>query len=212
MPYPPMRLTSLVTVTAALVAVPAIAAADPVARQLDATAKLPAGVVAKGKRVVQAWTWADKDGPGYLVLSTTQKDGKKGTGRQLFAQLYAGARPRELRLVRDAVENCQLDLVASFVPGSVAVTDIDGDGTPEVSFAYDLDCDAKADGSPRKLLVLEGTAKHALRGTSRGKDPDDKPVGGEYKADPFKGEGALATWAEARWNELLATEPVAVDP
>ena len=188
------------------------AAADPVAKQLDASATLPAGIAAKGKRVVQAWTWTDKNGPGHLVLSTTQRDSKKGTGRQLFAQVYAGAKPRQTRLVRDAVENCQLDLVASFVTGSVAVSDIDGDGTAEVSFAYDLDCDAKADGSPRKLIILEGTAKHALRGTSRGTDPDDKPIGGEYKADPFKGQEALGTWAETRWNELLSSEPVGVDP
>lgn len=189
---------------------PSLAAAEPTATKVDATA-LPKKVAAKGKRIVQAWTWTAKDGPGYLVLSTTQKDSKRGTGRQLFAQLYGGPKLQELRLVRDAVENCQLDLVVSFVTGSVRVTDVDSDGTPEVSFAYDLDCDAKADGSPRKLLVLEGKDKHALRGTSRGVDPDDKPVGGEFKPEGFKGAAALATWAEGRWKELLAVEPVAVD-
>lgn len=186
-------------------------AGDLTASKVEPTA-LPKKVVAKGKRVVQAWTWTAKDGPGYLVLSATQKDSKRGPGRQLFAQLYGGKGPAELRVVRDAVENCQLDLVVSFVTGSVSVTDVDADGTPEVAFAYDLDCDAKADGTPRKLIVLEGKDKHALRGTSRGTDPDDKPVGGEFKAEGFKGAPALATWAEKRWKELLAVEATAVDP
>lgn len=201
-------------VLAALIAAsaPALALADDVAASKVEPGALPKGVVAKGKRVVQAWTWTAKTGPGYLVLSTTQKDSKRGPGRQIFAQLYAGKPLGELRLVRDAVENCQLDLVVSFVTGSVTVSDLDGDGTPEVAFAYDLDCDAKADGSPRKLIVLEGKDKHALRGTSRGLDPDDKPVGGEYKMEGFKGAPALSAWAEKRWKELLAVEPTAVDP
>ncbi|MFN0250683.1 MAG: M949_RS01915 family surface polysaccharide biosynthesis protein [Kofleriaceae bacterium] len=201
---------SLLMSAALLAASSSIALADLALAKVEPSA-LPAEVTGKGKRIVQAWTWTAKSGAGHLVLSTTQKDTKRGTGRQLFAQLY-GPSAKELRLVRDAVANCQLDLVVSFVTDSVSVTDVDADGTPEVAFAYDLDCDARANGSPRKLIVLEGKDKHAVRGTTRGVDPDDKPVGGEFKLDGFKGAPALATWAEARWKELLAVESVAVDP
>lgn len=201
---------SLLVSAVLLAASTSIAIADLAPSKVEPSA-LPKKITAKGKRIVQAWTWNAKSGAGYLVLSTTQNDTKRGTGRQLFAQLY-GPTLQELRLVRDAVENCQLDLVAAFVTDSVSVTDVDADQIPEVAFAYDLDCDAKADGSPRKLIVLEGKDKYAVRGTSRGVDPDDKPVGGEFKRDAFKGAASLASWAEARWKELLAVEPVAVDP
>jgi hypothetical protein len=175
--------------------------------------RLPAPIKAKGKRVIGAWRFA---GPGkasgYLVLSSTSRAGKAGEGRQLFAQLYTGTKPAQVRLVQDGIAACQLDMTASFVQGSVSFEDIDGDGTVEVGFAYDLGCDATERPTPRKLLVLEGTAKHALRGNGRGKDLDDKPAGGDYKADGFKNEGAIATWAEARWNELLETPAINVDP
>ena len=110
-------------VLAAILAASSPVIADDVTASAVEPSALPKKVVAKGKRVVQAWTWTAKDGPGYLVLSTTQKDGRRGTGRQLFAQLYGGKKLAELRLVRDAVENCQLDLVVSFVTGSVVLAD-----------------------------------------------------------------------------------------
>jgi hypothetical protein len=126
--------------------------------------------------------------------------------------VYSGAKPKQLRIVQDGVTNCQLDMTSSFVQGSVSFADVDGDGKVEIGFAYDLNCDATERPTPRKLLVLEGAAKHILRGNGRGKDLDGNPTGGDYKSEGFKGEGAIATWAEARWNELLDTEAVNVDP
>jgi len=197
-----------------LLALLASAEASPItSERLAPEQPLPAPIKAKGKRVIGAWKFA---GPGmtagHLVLSSTSRTGKAGETRQLFAQLYTGAKPKQVRLVQDGVTNCKLDMSASFVQSSVSFEDIDGDSVVEVGFAYDLGCDATERPTPRKLLVLEGTAKHVLRGNGRGKDLDDKPIGGDYKADAFKDEGAIATWAEARWNELLATPAVNVDP
>ncbi len=174
---------------------------------------LPAPIKPKGKRLIATWkfTGADKV-PGYLVLSSSDRSSKAGESRQIFAQLYTGSKPKQVRLVQDGVTNCKLDMTSSFVQGSVSFADVDSDGKVEVAFAYDLGCDATERPTPRKLLVLEGATKHALRGNGLGKDLDDKPIGGDHKADGFKGEAAIATWAEARWTELLATSAVAVDP
>lgn len=181
--------------------------------RLAADAPLPTPIKPKGTRRIAAWkfTGADKV-PGYLVLSSTSRSSKAGESRQLFAQLYAGAKATQIRLVQDGVTNCKLDMTSSFVPGAVSFADVDGDGKVEVAFAYDLGCDATERPTPRKLLVLEGAAKHALRGNGRGKDLDDKPTGGDYKAEGFKGEDAIAKWAQARWTELLATPAINVDP
>lgn len=178
---------------------------------------LPAGVKPQGKRVIGTWEYRGP-GPvsGLLVLSSTDRSTKAGVSRQLFAQVYAvprpGAKPKQVRLVKDAVTNCQLDLTASFVQGSVAFDDVDGDGTAEVAFAYDLGCDATERPTPRKLIILEGAAKFALRGNGRGKTLDGAPAGGDYKADAFKGQEAIGTWAEAHWNQLLDTAAISVDP
>ncbi len=205
------RSPTLILVLTSLVSV---AHAKPItSERLAAGQALPASIKAKGKVLIGAWKYAGPTGaPGHLVLSSTSRSAKTGESRQLFAQLYEGIKPKQIRVVQDGVTNCELDLVASFVQGSVSFEDVDGDGKVEVSFAYDLNCDATERPTPRKLLILEGTAKHALRGTGRGKDLDDKPAGGDYKADAFKNEGALATWAEARWRELLDTETINIDP
>ncbi|MBL0212798.1 MAG: hypothetical protein IPQ07_02830 [Myxococcales bacterium] len=181
--------------------------------RLPSEAPLPSPIKPKGKRLIAAWKFSGADKvPGYLVLSSTTGSTKAGESRQLFAQLYAGAKSAQVRLVQDGVTNCQLDMTSSFVQGAVSFGDVDGDGKVEVAFAYDLGCDATERPTPRKLLVLEGAAKHALRGNGRGKDLDDKPTGGDYKAEGFKGEDAIAKWAKARWTELLATPAINVDP
>jgi len=181
--------------------------------RLGAGQPLPTSIKAKGKVLIGAWKFVGPTGnPGHLVLSSTSRSTKTGESRQLFAQLYQGTTPKQVRLVQDGVTSCKLDMTASFVQGSVSFEDIDGDGKVEVGFAYDLGCDATERPTPRKLLILEGTAKHALRGNGRGKDLDDKPIGGDYQADPFKNEDAIATWAEARWRELLDTAAINVDP
>ena len=179
-------------------------------KQLDASAP-PVKLAVKGKRLVQLWQWKGADGlPSYLALSSTSST-TQGESRELYAQIFTGAQRRELRLVRDGITSCKLDLTASFVAGSVSITDEDADSTPEIAFAYDLDCDARAKATPRKLIVIEGADKHALRGTARGEDDDGKPIGGDFKAD-FKNAPKLQPWAEARWKALLAVPPINVDP
>ncbi len=180
--------------------------------QLVATAPPPVKLPVKGTRLVQLWRWKAADGvANYVALSTTSSKTKRGESRALFAQIFTGPKLRELRLVRDAVESCKLDLVASFVAGSLSITDEDADGVPEIAFGYDLDCDATAKPTPRKLIVVEGPDKHALRGRAIGADPDGKPLGGDYKAE-FKNAPKLQQWAEARWKKLLTVQPVSVDP
>lgn len=208
------RSCRLFTVLASLSAVAHADPSSPIqSERLAPDVSLPASIKAKGKRLIATWkfTGADKV-PGYLVLSSSDRSTKSGESRQIFAQLYAGSKPKQVRLVQDGVANCKLDMTSSFVQGSVSFTDVDSDGKVEVAFAYDLGCDATERPTPRKLLVLEGAAKRVLRGNGLGKDFDDKPIGGDRKADGFKGEAALATWADARWTELLATAAVNVDP
>jgi hypothetical protein len=212
-------LASLAPVVAAADQAPAKAPAAPpsaplqlTTTTLDVSKPLPTALKVKGKRTIAVYQWAaPTGGDGYLVLSSTETKGKRGPGRDLFVQIYGGKKPREVRLVKDGQASCALDLTASFVAGSVAVMDVDADGTPEVSVAYDLGCDATERPTPRKLILVEGATKHAMRGAGMGKDPDGKPLGGEVAADGFKKEAALLGWATDRWKTLLAVAPRAVD-
>jgi hypothetical protein len=208
------------SLTAALVAlltipVPAIRAraeepASLRAAQLDASKPLPSGVKAEGAKVEQVWSWTESDQrtSGLAVFSSTEKrSGGRLSDRRIYVQLFrseAGTL-KQLRLVRDGVGGCEYDLTAEFLPGSVTVTDVDSDGAPELTFAYDLACRSDVSPATRKLLVLEGKDKHALRGTERIDPGNGEVLGGEYKADGFAGQKALKEFAVARWNQLLKT-------
>lgn len=207
-----MRLTfATLAVASLLVAAPA-GAREPgpyEVKQLDAAKPLPKGVKAKGATVEQVWSWQDGDlaTDGLAIFSST--DTVKGghmTGRKLYVQYYRASRGKwkQVRLVQDGVSGCEFDVVARFLPGSVQITDEDTDMVSELSFAYDVDCTSDVSPNTRKLLVLEGKDKHALRGTSQIKEGPDT-YGGEYKADGFKKAPAIKALAEAQWKSLLGS-------
>jgi hypothetical protein len=178
-------------------------------KQVDATQPLPKGVKAKGAVVEQVWTWQDGDlaTDGLAVFSSTEtvKDGHL-TGRKIYVQYFRGkaGKWKQVRLITDGVSGCEFDVIAKFLPGSVQITDEDTDMVSELSFAYDVTCTSDVSPSTRKLLVLEGKDKHALRGTSRiNAGPDS--FGGEFKPDGFKKAPALKALAEAQWKALLGS-------
>jgi hypothetical protein len=200
-----LRTSLLAALAVTSLATQAATAAPPEARQLDAAAPLPKGIKPAGATVEQVWTWTERDPAvtGYAVFSSSERheaDGQHLIDRRLFVQLYQVKRgaAKQLRLIKDGIVGCAWDATAVFLDGSVTVTDQDGDGKAELTFAYDTLCTNDLTPATRKLLVLEGTAKHALRG--RAMVADD---GGDYKADPFRKEAALKAHAEARWKALL---------
>lgn len=171
---------------------------------------LPKGVKAKGATVEQVWTWTEADSKtlGYAVFSSTEKmEEDRIRDRNIYVQLLRGpvGALKELRLVQDATTDCaDADLLAAFVDDSIRVTDEDADGKVELSFAYDLNCTTDVSPSTRKLLVLEQGDKHILRGTARVQVSDTEKIGGDFKAEGFKGQPKLDAFAKARWAALLA--------
>ena len=76
------------------------------------------------------------------------------------------AQRRVLREVRDGVPECDVDMISEFVPGSLMVSDQDGDDIGEVSFAYQLNCAGDVTAAEQKLILLEGGKKYVLRGSA----------------------------------------------
>lgn len=139
------------------------------------------GVIVAGTR------FTDKNGSN-VVLLVHQVEGGGGdmNNRRLWIYHYveASGKRRVLRTVRDQEENCELDNVAGFVEGSLAVTDLDGDGLGEIAFAYNLGCMSDVSPKGRKVVLLENGEKWILRGQSR-VDPGGGPrLGGTFTPDP----------------------------
>lgn len=134
------------------------------------------GVVWSGLR------WRDRDGDNWAVLNHQVEAGGEGLeSRRLLVHHWveSGGKGRMVREVRDQNELCAHDNVTGYVDGSLAVTDLDGDGHGEITFAYVVDCVSDASARRLKLLVLENGDKYILRGKTGG---------------PFTPEPAKSSW------------------
>jgi hypothetical protein len=177
-------------------------------------AELPKGVkVAKGFQLQKAIAWTDKNGGNVLMFSSRESTRTIADveARSVYLNVehvaVAGAKVKQLRLVRDKVEDCDFDLTAEFLDAATGVTDLDNDGVSEVTFAYQLAC--RSDVSPLtvKLLLLENGQKYILRGQSVVPvDNEGKETwGGEYDLDPrpAKWHKAFREHAETLWREIV---------
>jgi hypothetical protein len=159
------------------------------------------GVVHAGSR------FTDKNGTNVVVLVHQVEGGGDLNNRRLWVHHYVeeSGKRRVLRTVRDQEENCELDNVAGFVDGSLAITDLDGDGLGEIAFAYDLGCMSDVSPRGRKVVVLENGEKWILRGQSRVDPGGGPPVGGAFTADPPQKQWprALHEHAVDVWQRLV---------
>lgn len=184
-----MRSLAAVVTLCALVRLAAAAPPKPVA----VTGALPAGVKPSGS-LDAAWAFGDKRGINYVLFSSKALRGGPGpegdptAGAMLYVDHWivpAGGKAKLVRTVRDKVEDCAFSMTAKFHDDAFGVTDLDGDGTGEITFAYETGCRSDVSSDTLKLLVLENGAKYILRGETR----IEGATGGSFTADP----------AEARW-------------
>lgn len=171
----------------------------------------------KGK-IIRGEAWEDANGENLLIF--TEKEVKhKGSSeydppsqsKYIYAYHFAdkGDGYKEIRMIQDYTEKCDLALTAEFRFKTLNITDIDKDNKAEITFAYWLDCSGDLGHSTMKLMMLEDGEKYAIRGTttiSAGHyGPEDIP--GEQNIDAsFKNapEGFLdfakQIWDSGKYN------------
>ena len=162
-----------------------------VARQPLTLAQLPAALRLPGK-LLEAWRWTDANGENTLVASRTvtadSTQASDGRAAHLLVRqsVRHGSSYQQLWQLQDAVTDCPVDLVLGLLPGSLRVTDLDHNGRTETTVLYALAC--KGDVSPNslKLIMHEGAAKYALRGTAveMAGGPDDVARSARIAAGP----------------------------
>ncbi|MBM4780247.1 MAG: hypothetical protein GQE15_21310 [Archangiaceae bacterium] len=164
---------------------------------------LSAPVTAKNGATVRELKFRDTAGEHVVRfelsrVTTKTVDELEQKTRTLKVSHRVGA--KELWSAKDFVETCPFDLLLEVVEGSVEVTDLNDDGMAEVSFAYLLACRSDVSPASAKLLLYEGAAKYALRGSAQ-----DMGGGGEFTADPAfeKAPKGFRAFAEAKWKRLL---------
>ncbi|NVB77945.1 MAG: hypothetical protein HOV81_06075 [Kofleriaceae bacterium] len=165
---------------------------------------LPKGVTVRGT-FQSGVRFTDRNGTNYLLFS--KKAGVQSA--MLFVEDWvvpAKKTPRNLLPVRDFVEDCEMGGVSAvFHDAARSVTDLDGDGIAEVTFAYELACRSDVSPATYKLLLLENGKKFILRGETT-VDPGDGIMGGTFTADPdeSKWPAAFLRHAKQLWTSTSA--------
>jgi hypothetical protein len=146
------------------------AAAQQIAtRPVDLHAPLP-GVTYQGAVEVSR-QWRDRLGDNVLLLTGTPcaantHCANRETYGYHFVRAAGASAYTLLWRTTDGVYDCEFDLTDKVLPRSVSVTDLDGDGVAETSFMYRLACRSDVSPADLKLIMHEGAAKYAIRGTT----------------------------------------------
>lgn len=158
--------------------------------QVDKT-KLATERIVSGGTVISVQGIRDKDGEHILVL--TRRGGaspsRPNTGRIDYIELKAtfyrrtGNQWQPEWTIHDLVDCPNLDSVAEFFPKAVKFTDLNGDGSVEVTVPYHMFCGGAIEPHTVKVILREGATKLAIRGESRMLYPGQEPFGGEHQYD-----------------------------
>jgi len=188
--------------------------------QTDTSGTLPAGLTieavtgkakpAKGstketRTVERVMTWDEDDGKHAAVFAVLTKEGQKDeelwTSKTLYVTTFhvVGDVYKEVLVIRELVNPCNLDIEARFLPGTATLTNLDDDGQAELTFGYQTRCAGDVSPSTKKVLMLEGKQRYALRGNSKITLPGGIVEGGDYKPDFKKAPAAFKEHAIRIW-------------
>ncbi len=159
--------------------------------------------------VIDSLRFTDRHGDQAAVffrLATHAEDPVDGTVSDrivLSAAVYplpgTAAPTTACRQHTDDIECDGVDIEAGFYPDSVSVTDLDGDGTAELTFAYHRFCGGGVDPRGVTVVLREGGNAYVLEGQTLVRVGDDPPFGGGFQMD-----GALRAAPQWVKDKVLA--------
>jgi hypothetical protein len=168
---------------------------------------IPSGCDYKGN-VIEGARWTDKNGENILIISQTKPVVLKEDNREQYIYAYCYTRSDDkynsLWSITDHAES-PCDLHADYLPGTLEIKDINGDGIAESTFLYKLD--ERCDVSPVaiKLMMHSGSTKLVIRGTTRVNIGNGQMVGGEKNIDTAFDSvpASLKKYASEKWDAFL---------
>ncbi|RWY57393.1 M949_RS01915 family surface polysaccharide biosynthesis protein [Mucilaginibacter gilvus] len=209
-----MKLSFLTTVLLAMMILPATLFAQVKTTKLDKNT-IPKSIKYEG-HIIDAVSFTDKDGEHIVVTTESGLTASKGADSEGYrdAALHAYHYKKtgtELKLTwqtYDFVKDCPVDVTASYLPKSFAVTDLDSNGKAEVWLMYKTVCHGDVSPSDMKIIMHEGDKKYAVRGTNKVQVSPKEYAGGKFIYDEaFKtGPKAFREYAGNLWkNNLMET-------
>jgi|SRR6185503_7536740 len=172
---------------------------------------IPKSIQFKG-HIVNAVKYTDSEGTHLVITTETGIVAGKDTADQMSnADLYAycyKVEGNKLTLawqMHDFFNDCPLEEVVNYIPGTFAVTDLNNDGKAEVWLMYLVACRSDVSPGSLKIIMHEGNKKYAMRGENRVNDLPNKYVGGRYTFDDaFKaGPKPFRDYAQQLWKKNM---------
>lgn len=170
---------------------------------------IPKGISYKGT-LKEAVRWTDESGVNLVITCETEEAVSKTAPSEDYREKYLFAHHyllfedsiRQTWKVTDYIKECPLDIAADFVKNTFQVTDLDKDGIAEVWMMYLLTCTGDVSPAEMKIIMYEGTQKHAMRGENKVDIGNGEFVGGDYKFDKAfnQAPGAFRDFAMKLWN------------
>ncbi|MBL8622305.1 MAG: hypothetical protein JNK64_13410 [Myxococcales bacterium] len=147
--------------------------------------------------------WTDRYGTNAVVISR-QEQGRGALLTATHARREGDGSWTTVRAFKEAVDACEFDLSLYAQIGDWSVTDLDGDGLGEATFAWSAGCRSDVSPLTHKVLVVEDGEKYVLRGQTI----DASGAGGTFEADAgfAKAPAPFRAHAEQAWK-ATAKEP-----
>jgi hypothetical protein len=204
----------LISTVLSLVLIPSICTAQQIESRTVPPRAIPTEAAYTGN-LVAARSWTDALGENLLILSLTDELPSKGEyGRDIetYGYHYVRREGRYTLLWRttDFVRECDLDMTLKVGPRTIAITDLDADGTAETTFMYTMGCNGGVDPLTMKLLMHEGETKYAIRGTTDLSVELHSPdYASEMNIDPSLRDApaAFREFAVRHWNRFKRYSP-----
>lgn len=172
-----------------------------------AVTQLPKTIQYKGN-IVQTAQWKDSLGNNTILLTETgihdvDSNGNRGAALYAMHFLNKSDSAQLVWKVYDFIDECPVDVVASFVKNGFAVTDLNQNGIAEVWMMYRITCQGDVSPVPMKIIMYEGKQKYAARGNTKVKVSAGEFMGGDYELDDaFKNApGAFKKYADELWQK-----------
>lgn len=166
--------------------------------------KLYKGQIKYGRR------WKDSRGENIVILTQSGVYWKDVYNAFRSAKLYAyhfvkgtDSTFREVWTLNEMVDECAYEVKCEFYQNSFAITDLDGDGLAEVSFAYVLGCKTGFEPDKKKLVFYEGKEEYHIKGTTTILKAKQK-IGGEKVVEKKfdQAPDAFLQFANKQWDKL----------
>lgn len=161
--------------------------------------------------IKHAVTWTDSSGTHFVVASETGNVENRKQPENQDAELFAYHYSRTTAgfqlswKLYDFIKDCPVDIKASFIKNTFAVTDLNQNGQAEVWLMYKTVCHGDVSPNDMKIVMYENDRKYAVRGRNKVSVSEKETIGGEFRFDAAfrNGPQAFRTYATKLWNRNI---------